>query len=446
MKPQPKPPTLSHQVLSWMMDHPLLTVVFVLITLLFWGVRLNNYENMVTFHIDQAEHIRETKEMVDTGKVRLIGPIIGSRIVDGIGFFIGPQYYYILAVFGTLLSWDILAMTLALMLMWWASALIISYWIGRRLDWTVGLLAYLLMAWHPLLIGFSRMIVNPNFLILFSIGFFYFLFASVRKPYWKNWLLAGIFAGLSISFHFVALTYLGIFGLVWLFQLARKQAVLLAPIIFGLGLLIGDLPYVLFELRHDFYNIRTMLRIGLNAGSGGSNLIAGYSIFAFWPLVMWLFAYTAFIVKRSYGVVAAAVFTLGLIFYLNLTSPHSQVRGIGMPKGWSVPLQQELAERICNDPDKGNFEIAAMITADLRAMDLRWFVEECGAEPAGYDQYPFVDTLFLVDQGFYAQGDKAGNWEIASMEPHRLVYQQQLNEFLWFYKLERIRPEETPSQ
>lgn len=425
-------------------NHRLEVALFVVISILFWGLRLNNFDNMVTFHIDQGEHILETKAMIDEGKPRLIGPIVSTRIRDGRGYFIGPHYYYILATVGTLTGWSILGMTKALLFMWWGAILALVYWVGKKLSWTTAMTIYLLLATHPYLISYSRMFLNPNFTFPVAVGFFFFLWRAWQKKHWPNWLIAGIWAGVGFSFHFVVGIWLVIIGATWLVGLIFRRTKWWYLPIAAFGAVLGNLPYVVFELRHNFYNLRTFLSIG--AAPEGSGLTAGYYLFAYIPVIIWLLAWGFERLKHRWSYLIPLIIALVFITHAHVTYDQPKVRGVGMPKGWSVPLQMELAQRICDDPDKGSFEIAAMVTADLRALDWRWFVHQCGAKPAGYGEYPFVDTLYLVDQGFYAKGELPGNWEIASMEPHRLVYQEQLNEFLWFYKLERIRPEGTPSQ
>ncbi len=381
--------------------------------------------------------------MVDTRTPKLIGPIVTTRMVDGRGFFIGPLYSYLLAILGSIFSWNIIAITKFLLLMWWSSALLLTVWVARQLNWSIALLVYLLLATHPTLVGYSHMVLNPNFLALFSIGFFFFLFRAFSHPSKANWFLTGLFTGICLSFNYLVLSYFGLIALVWLYQIYRRRARIIDPLVIGFGIILGNLPFFIFELRHNFYNLRTILDLGVSPG-GGASLIAGYTLFAFLPLAVWIFAYFAEFLRRRIGFLVPLLLTLILVFYFQTSTTYSRTRGIGMPKGWSVPLQQQLAYQICQDNHGEPFEIAAMVTADIRAMDLRWFVQQC-AQPAGFTQYPFVDTLYLVDQGFLAQGIEPGNWEIASFAPFAVRQKQQLNQYLWFYKLERLKPSSSPA-
>lgn len=422
--------------------HRVTTIAFLLITVLFFAIRLDKFDQFFTFHIDQALHIAEAKQMVDSQKITLIGPIVSTRLVEGRSFFIGPYYTYILAALGILTSWNIYAITQLLLLMWWASALILSYFVNKKFGSFIALLTYFFFAIHPSFVGYSRMFLNPNFHVLTSIGFFYFLYQTLRKPTLKSWLLTGVFTGISISFNYVALSYLGVAFLIWVINLLRKKSTIPHGVSYLLGTVLGDLPFVMFELRHNFYNLSTILQNGLGPG-GGASLFADYFIFSYLPVYIFIFASIMFLLTKLFSKPTAVVSTLLILSYLYLIYPHPDVRGIGMPVGWSVPLQQELATKICQDQqtNQTKFEIAAMVTADLRVMDLRWWVEQC-AQPEGFDQYPFVDTLYLVDQGFIVNGELPGNWEVSSLEPYTIDSQEQVTDNLWFYKLSRIKSTE----
>jgi len=162
-------------------------VLFVVISFFFWYLRLRNFEKMMTFHTDQGFHIQEVYDMVVQRKARLIGPIVLTRMVEGKGYFIGPYYYYILAILGIVSKWDAVSITKFLLIWWWAGAVFLFLWIGKKLNWQAALFVYAILTVHPLLIGFSRMFLNPNFLPLISVGFFYFLWKALKEKRKKDW-------------------------------------------------------------------------------------------------------------------------------------------------------------------------------------------------------------------------------------------------------------------
>lgn len=416
--------------------------LFIVVSILFWLLRLWNFDELMTFHSDQALHIQESYNMVAQRKIQLIGPIVLTHIVEGRGFFIGPQYLYVLALLGILLNWNVILITKFLIFLWWGAAVALFIWIGKKLSWPAALFTYLLITVIPPLIWFSRMILNPNFLVAISVGFFYFLWMAVTKRQTKYWLMAGIFAGLGFSFHFIVMTWLAIIAFAWAVGLILRKFKLTDFLAASLGVLIGDLPYIVFELRHDFYNTRTF--IANLSGPGRVEFPAGYYLFAFFPILAWIIAvvfhWLSIKIKPLYFV-PLAIFLLVIAVRIS-DDPEEHGKGYGMPRGWSLQKQQFLADFICNDMrnhPSDPFEVATFISADIRGEDLRWWVKRCGFKPLGYDGYPLAKILYFVDRGEFQSGNAPGTWELAAMttDPYEETVRMKLENNLWFYKLVR---------
>ncbi|MEK7580945.1 MAG: hypothetical protein AAB512_01560 [Patescibacteria group bacterium] len=88
----------------------------------------------MNFILDQPSHMFAAKEMVDTRKIPLIGPVDGTRVVNGKSYFIGSQYYYILGVLGLALKWDVVSITKFILFYWSITGLIMFFWIAKKLD------------------------------------------------------------------------------------------------------------------------------------------------------------------------------------------------------------------------------------------------------------------------------------------------------------------------
>ena len=106
-------------------------ILLIVISLIYLFLRLDHLGSKITFHLDQGVHLLETYQMVQSGKPRLIGPMISSKVFDGRGFFIGPQYYYILAVLGIAAHWNPLLITQIIifieLLFWWILTFVQSF-------------------------------------------------------------------------------------------------------------------------------------------------------------------------------------------------------------------------------------------------------------------------------------------------------------------------------
>lgn len=415
----------------------LIIFIFLLITATFWYLRLNNFTNTMNFILDQPGHMRDAKEMVVSKKLPLIGPMEGTRKIYGKSYFIGPHYYYILGILGIVFNWDVIAITKFVLFYWWITALILFFWIAKKLDWLSALFAYILIAAIPYLVSFNKMIVNPNFLSLIGTALLYFLWKAYRENLKRYWLLTGILAGVAFSFHFSGTLWFLIIFVIWALNYIKKVTRLPHLILFGLGVLIGDLPYFIFELRHDFYNLRTIIDNGVNPH--GLTFLTPFYYYSFLPVFLWAAALIYFYIgkKISYqNRVLILLVTFLLIFKSNFPLPN---RAFGMPPGWTVTKQKYVANIICQDQDKKNFEVANIVSADFRAEELRWWTQECGSKSLPYDGYPTADTLFMIDHGQTVNNTAIKAWEVATMNPRKIEYSIDLGDGLWFYKITRVK-------
>lgn len=78
-------------------------------------VRLNKFEQRTTYHLDQGLHLLESWEMITNRDIRLIGPMVSSKTFMDRGFFIGPQYYYVLGFLGIMTRWNPIVIDLILL-------------------------------------------------------------------------------------------------------------------------------------------------------------------------------------------------------------------------------------------------------------------------------------------------------------------------------------------
>src|SRR4030043_2380450 len=122
----------------------LIGIIFGLITLGSLILRFQNYEKLVNFHLDPPFFLHEVKDMVDSGKIRLIGPLVATKEIEGRFFFTGPFFYWLLAFLGIVLSWNVIGMTAFFTCLWLGTFILIYFWLRRRFDKDISLSAYAL--------------------------------------------------------------------------------------------------------------------------------------------------------------------------------------------------------------------------------------------------------------------------------------------------------------
>ncbi len=421
-----------------------LIFLFVFLTVFFWFSRLWHFQQLMTFHLDQALFMREVQEMVVGHKLRLVGPMVISKIVLGRGFFIGPALYYFLALLAVVLRWNVVLMTQALIGVWWLAAFGSLIWLGKRFSWLAGLGAYAVFAALPFFIDYSRLMWNPNFLPLIGLGFFWLLEEIWRKEKLWQWFFLGFFFGLGLNFHYVAVLWGVIFFFFLVLGLCRRryQFYKLGLPLFILGAIAGDLPIVIFELKHNFYNLKTILFFIQNSflkGEGGAHF-GGYFLFSLVPVFFWFLAYLLHRFEKKFDFLKTTVLILIIFLVLAFKIDWQKKWGTGMPEGWNIGKQRSVAREICQDVKEektdGNFEIATTISGDTRAGDLRWWLSQEGCTPLGVEDYPKSKILYLVAPQERVP-EKETVWEVSVLRPFSVAEEKSLGDGIVFYKLVR---------
>jgi hypothetical protein len=202
--------------------------------------------------------------------------------------------------------------------------------------------------------------------------------------------------------------------------------------------MIGDLPWLLFELRHRFYNFSTIFFFLTH--SQGHEIDPRSFVFPLVPLVFWAWgALISLFVKKSKFLSITLFALVFSIFFLMID--WSQTEGVGMPKNWNVLKQKEVANKICEDIGNYPFEVAATINGDTRATDLRWWLEREGCQPMRVEDYQSTTILYLVAPESRPP-EKETVWEIQSLRPFKIEKQIDIGDGYIFYKLRRLPKEE----
>lgn len=221
-------------------------------------IRFFNVGELAVFLADQAIDSYAVKQILE-GNLTLLGP----RASVG-QFFNGPIVYYLMLPWYAVMSADPLAGTI-FQIMLQLFAMPFLYLIGKRFGGSVvGYAALLLFAFSPLLIWYSRATFNSYPAIPFGI---FILYVLTTLPFSRfSLVVAGILMGMFVQMHYFLYAFAGIFLLYILFVSAKK---IHSTFWSSLGLIIGLAPFLIFELRHNFFNIRGIVSMGQSTDSVG---------------------------------------------------------------------------------------------------------------------------------------------------------------------------------
>ncbi len=411
-------------------------LLFVVITLTSFFLRFWHYENVVNFCLDPPFFLHEVKDMVDSGRPRLIGPMVATKVVEGRFFFTGPFFYWLLALLGIVFNWNIVSMTAFFTLLWVGTFALIYFWLRKRFSRDISLSAYAILSFLPIFISYSRMIWNTHFIPLFGILLLWFL--EERKKRKLNWFLAGFFLGLGIHVHYSALLWLLILAYYLILELKNKDFTFKNWLFLGTGIVIVESPLILFELKHDFYNLRTIIfqikNFQLSAGYTFG--VLHYYLFPLIPLICKFYGLVLEKLKILINSKLIIALEIILISYLLMVAIHSNQELTYYPSHWSLEKQKQVIDLIIKDNEE-TFEVAATIDSDTRALELRWWLREKGIEPLGVEEYNSAVVLYLVAPESRPPEEETV-WEIQSLRPFKIAKQVELGDGYIFYKLRRL--------
>lgn len=232
--------------------------LFILILLLAIFTHFYRLPNTLTFLEDEARDVLIVKKMVDTKSPIALGPQTSTG-----NMYLGPIYYYFITPALILSNFDpigpaVLISLTALLTMYllyrWGSE-----WFGRR----AGLIAAFLYGVMPATVAFTRQSWNPNLAPLISLIFIYYLMRVIKdsKWSWKNILALGIFGGILIQLHYIALILLFLSAFLYLFRFRKNLRNIILGIVFAvLGFALSLMPFIIFEVKNSYPNSQAFVR------------------------------------------------------------------------------------------------------------------------------------------------------------------------------------------
>lgn len=394
-------------------------------------VRFYNFPNRVTFWSEQARSLIVSADYLK--KPSLLGQEYFERH-DHFGhvLYSGALFNYLLAPL-LLVSKNPVFITIFFSLLDIVTGAVL-YLVARKVFGpAVGLLSALVFLFNDYMIYHSLFIWIYNFLPLVGILTVYLIHLFMTRRGKPTAFLLGIVNGFGIGLQILyAPIALGV--LIYIFW--KKKMRILVTVYYIAGVAIVNLPMILFDLRHDFYNTRTYLTYLMDTIAGKSN--AGFSYYyllPFWPVAA--IALGVVLTKIIRWNKFMGIIVIGVYLFLNLTSGKLNFSmPSGMPLGVKVSDIDSASRLIAGDA-KGNFNVTEVLDFDKRAYVLRYFTEYIyGAKPLGVEEYKTPGTLYVLSLKNY-DFTKSDVWEIKAGAPYKISYLTDVAEGYSIYRLTR---------
>jgi len=243
---------MKKKIISWIGKNKIEFLILMVILLVAAFLRLYRIADYMTFLGDEGRDVLVVKRILVDHKWTLLGPTASVG-----GFFLGPIYYYFMIPFLWLFRLDPVGPAVMVALFGIATVFLV-YKVGKEFfNREAGLIASLLYALSPLVIAYSRSSWNPNLVPFFSLLYIYSLYKAVKTADWRWWFVSGLCIGIGLQLHYL-FTFLIPVGIVFLLICKKGLSYLKFWGLKLAGLIIGWAPFIAFEIRHRFPNIRTL--------------------------------------------------------------------------------------------------------------------------------------------------------------------------------------------
>lgn len=421
----------------WTTKNKSLLLLAFLIIILGAFVRYYRFVDLMNFSYGQGNALNLSGEMIAKQRPALISQLYKIRETpSGHSFFHSGAYLYPLAPLQLLFDYDPVPITAVFALINIASAVGLFFVIKKFFNHNVALFALTLFLFSPAMVAYSRFIWHVNLLIpIITLSIYYFL-TSRQKSRNYHYLVLGICSGLGFGIH-IGFAIPGIFLFFWTVSKSLKYKNLSLVPLFFLGLLIGNLPIVIFDLRNHFYNTLTMLEFLTSLGQGTQKGGFTFENYHFISLLVPAFLVGGIVLDKLKKInIFIPVFIL--IAYLgysaplwNLNSPYP----IEMASGWNYSGLKKAAAIIATDNPPAKYEIASIIDGETRSTNMRYLLTYLYRQPPmGVADYPQAEVLYVIAR----QDQDPVNykvWEINTIKPVEVSATWPLQNDIYLYKL-----------
>lgn len=227
-------------------------------------LRFWNIKDSLMFQADQGRDVLVVSKIFKEADPVFIGPVtsIGNM-------YLGPFYYYFMLPFLMLSYPSPMGPAYGVAILGLITVFLLFKFTEKVFDRKTALIATLFFALSSTVIEYSRFSWNPNIAPFFGLLMFYFTYMAWKKDT-KYWLVVAAAFSLIIQLHYVALLSAGGAGIIFLVQAFEKfkkknkkenkifiKHILLSILIF----LVSLTPLMLFDLKHDFRNVKSLTGI-----------------------------------------------------------------------------------------------------------------------------------------------------------------------------------------
>jgi hypothetical protein len=247
-----------------------------------------------------------------------------------------------------------------------------------------------------------------------------------------------IFLGLMLQFHYQFV--LIILGLIIYYFFIQKLPLKYLGILF-LGIAIGFSPIIIFELRNNFYNTRTIILFLQNWSQvdkpGGGFTPHYYLATSFFVLISGLVVFRKKIDLLSkenfkYIILLFTVILLFLSVKQNIAKTTNSYWSSAA--NWNYSTDYMIYQNIKSSNIKDNYNVANLVY-DAKSIVVKYLLKRDKVN-INYDDYYGNKYLFVISKPGAYEKDPA--YEVEQVKPRKLLSTWKINNYYEMYLLERL--------
>lgn len=221
-------------------------VLFILFLIITLGglLRLYRIEKLGTFLTDQVIELSSARQILE-GKFTFIGIKTSNSEVRN-----GAVMYYLLAPFLSIFNFNPVAGGILQTLLSLGTVALV---------FTLSPISSILVATSPLLVIYSRQTLLAFYPLFFEVLALFLIYKITFKPSQFLSFVLGIILGFSLQIHYGVISVL-IFALIFPLLFLKRDFWKNFYFIFSIGFILGFLPMIIFELRHQFFNLQMLIK------------------------------------------------------------------------------------------------------------------------------------------------------------------------------------------
>lgn len=412
-----------------------LLLVFLFI-IVFIFVRSVYFTEHLNFSDDQAFQATDILQDYREHKIPLIGNQINSVRYKGHYIYQGPAYYYMLFPFLLLANFE--PITSSYLFMLFCALMVIPLYYGVKLliNKQTALLMIIIYSFLPYYVNYTRFHWNPNYQLSLLPILILLMGLYKKNNSIKLFIIIAIFLGILFQFHYQFIfIVLGI--AVYYFRI--KKVPLKFLIHFIIGFLIGISPLIFFELKHSFYNIRTLWLFFQHRNelivAGGITTPHYYLSSSFMLLIALLGIIKNKLPKGKKFLIVTSIFAIILFSWSAADNFYKPQQSFWSPAPyWSYPDEYK-AYQYVKDENLKNFNVANLAYYNTESYVIKYLLIRDNVT-TNYNDYFSNRYLFVIKRS-HTKIYKTMSYEVAIFKPAKLLKTWKINDYYNLYLLKR---------